>query len=155
MEDDFIYMAKESVVKGQVKIGQGSSIWYHATVRGDEAPIEIGDYTNVQDNAVLHVTIGHGAIIHGCTIDDDSLIGMGSVILNGAKIGKHCVVGAGTLIPQNMEVPDGSLIFGNPGKIRRTLSKEEIAHNRDNAMVYVKESREQLEKVEAKKWNMK
>ena len=167
MEEDFIYMAKESVVKGQVKIGHGSSIWYHATVRGDEAPIEIGEYTNVQDNAVLHVdagnpvkignyvTIGHGAIIHGCTIDDDSLIGMGAVILNGTKIGKHCVVGAGTLIPQNMEVPDGSLIFGNPGKIRRTLSKEEIAHNRDNAMVYVKESREQLEKVEAKKWNMK
>ena len=97
MEEQFIYMAKESVVKGQVKIGQGTSIWYHATVRGDKAPIEIGEYTNVQDNAVLHVdaenpvvigdyvTIGHGAIIHGCTIGDESLIGMGAVILNGAK----------------------------------------------------------------------
>ena len=162
MEEQFIYMAKESVVKGQVKIGQGTSIWYHATVRGDKAPIEIGEYTNVQDNAVLHVdaenpvvigdyvTIGHGAIIHGCTVGDESLIGMGAVILNGAKIGKHCVVGAGALITQNMEVPDGSLIFGNPGKIRRVLTEEEKAYNRKNAMGYVKEAKEELEKVERK-----
>ena len=142
MEEQFIYMAKESVVKGQVKIGQGTSIWYHATVRGDKAPIEIGEYTNV--------TIGHGAIIHGCTIGDESLIGMGAVILNGAKIGKHCMVGAGALITQNMEVPDGSLIFGNPGKIRRVLTEEEKAYNRKNAMGYVKEAREELEKVERK-----
>lgn len=163
MEEQFIYIAKESVVKGQVKIGRGSSIWYHATVRGDKAPIEIGDYTNVQDNAVIHedaenpveigsyVTIGHGAIIHGCTIGDESLIGMGAVILNGAKIGKHCVVGAGALITQNMEVPDGSLIFGNPGKIRRSLTEAEMAYNRENALMYAKEAKEELKRAEIRK----
>ena len=127
MEEQFIYMAKESVVKGQVKIGQGTSIWYHATVRGDKAPIEIGEYTNVQDNAVLHVDAE-----------------------NPVVIGDYCVVGAGALITQNMEVPDGSLIFGNPGKIRRVLTEEEKAYNRKNAMGYVKEAKEELEKVERK-----
>lgn len=128
MEEQFIYMAKESVVKGQVKIGQGTSIWYHATVRGDKAPIEIGEYTNVQDNAVLHVdaenpvvigdyvTIGHGAIIHGCTIGDESLIGMGGGHSQWSKDRKTLRGRSGGFDHTEYGSAGRSLIFGNPGK---------------------------------------
>ena len=150
------YVADEAVVKGKVAIGEESGIWYHATIRADSDQITIGSSTNVQDNAVIHtsrnypvsigkgVTIGHGAIVHGCTVGNNTLIGMGAIILNGAVIGNNCIIGAGALVTQNMEIPDGSLAFGNPAKIKRKLTEEEIAANRDNALLYVKEATDQL-----------
>lgn len=150
------YIAKEAVVKGQVEIGAQSSIWYNATVRGDTEPISIGKGTNIQDNAVIHVgrgypvtigdgvTIGHSAVVHGCSVGDNTLIGMGAVILNGAMIGKNCMIGAGALVTQNMQIPDGSLAFGNPAKIRRLLTEEEIQSNRDNAAKYCVEAADEI-----------
>lgn len=150
------YLAEGAIVKGDVTIGEDSGIWYHATVRGDTEKITIGSRTNIQDNAVLHVgaghaltigndvTIGHSAIVHGCTVGNNTLIGMGAIILNGAVIGNNCIIGAGALVTQNMEIPDGSLAFGNPAKIKRKLTEEEIASNRDNVLLYVKEAKDQL-----------
>ena len=150
------YIAEGAVVKGQVTFGNGASIWYNATVRGDSEPIEIGSNSNIQDNAVVHVdlthkvvigdnvTIGHGAIIHGCTIGDNTLIGMGAIILNGAVIGKNCIIGAGALITQGTNIPDGSLAFGNPAKVIRPLTDDEIAENSRNANHYVEIAKDSL-----------
>ena len=118
------YLVPGVAVVGNVSIGEYSSIWYHAVSRGDLSQIKIGDRSNIQDGCILHsdagmpltignqVTVGHGAILHSCTIGDNSLIGMGAIVLNGAKIGKNCIVGAGALVTQNTIVPDNSLIFG-------------------------------------------
>ncbi len=145
------FVAKGAVVLGDVSIGKNCSIWYNATVRSTESYITIDEGTNVQDNAVIHVgskhptmigsyvTIGHGAIVHGCTVDDNTLIGMGAIILNGAKIGKNCIIAAGALIPQNKEIPDNSLVMGSPGKIVRQVTEEEAAQNRKNAEHYINE----------------
>ena len=126
-------------------------------MRGDDNFIEIGENTNVQDNATLHVsedaplmigngvTIGHGAIMHGCTVGDNSLIGMGAIVLDHAVIGKDCLVGAGALVTSGTVVPDGSLILGSPAKVRRQLTPEEIQGNTDNALLYVKHARYLLE----------
>lgn len=141
------------ILRGDITIGADSSIWYHATLRGDSAPITIGSATNIQDNCVVHVdegcptrigdyvTIGHGAIIHGCTIGDRTLVGMGAIILNGAVIGTDCIIGAGALVTQNMVVPDGSLVLGAPAKIKRETTAEERRHNMENAMEYVREAK--------------
>lgn len=149
--DPTAFIAKGAVVLGNVTIAKECSIWYNSTIRSTEAPITIGKGSNVQDNAVLHVdhnhpvsigayvTIGHGAIIHGCSIGDNSLIGMGAIILNGAKIGKNCIVAAGALIPQNKEIPDNSLVMGSPGKIVRQVTDEEIQKNIKNAIHYITE----------------
>ena len=149
--DSSVFVAKGAVVLGNITIDKECSIWYNVTIRSTESSITIGKGTNVQDNAVIHVgehhptvigsyiTIGHGAIIHGCTIEDNSLIGMGAIILNGAKIGKNCMIAAGTLIPQNKVIPDNSLVMGNPGKIIRQVTEEEILKNRENAEHYIKE----------------
>lgn len=149
--DPSVFVAKGAVVLGDVKIAKECSIWYNATVRSTESTITIGEGTNIQDNAVIHVgyhhpttigsyvTIGHGAIVHGCTIEDNSLIGMGAIILNGAKIGKNCIIAAGALIPQNKEIPENSLVMGSPGKIVRQVTNEEIQQNRKNAEHYIKE----------------
>lgn len=150
------YLAEGAVVKGDVTLGDDASVWYNATIRGDSNPVVIGERTNVQDNAVIHVelthpvnigknvTIGHGAIVHGCEIGDNTLIGMGAIILNGAKIGKNCIIGAGALVTQNSIVPDGTLAFGNPAKVIRKLTPEEIGSNKENALHYVEASKEQL-----------
>ena len=149
--DPSVFVAKGAVVLGDVTIEKDCSIWYNATVRSTESYIKIGEGTNVQDNAVIHVgythptaigsyvTIGHGAIVHGCTIEDNVLIGMGAIILNGAKIGKNCIIAAGALIPQNKEIPDNSLVMGSPGKIVRQVTPEEVIQNRKNAEHYIKE----------------
>lgn len=149
--DPSVFVAKGAVVLGDVTIAKECSIWYNATVRSTESYITIGEGSNIQDNAVIHVdhnhpaiigsyvTIGHGAIIHGCTIDDNSLIGMGAIILNGAKIGKNCIIAAGALVPQNKEIPDNSLVMGSPGKIIRQVTEEEILKNRKNAENYIAE----------------
>lgn len=149
--DSSVFVAKGAVVLGDVTVAKDCSIWYNATVRCTEAPITIGEGSNVQDNAVIHVahgypttigsyvTIGHGAIVHGCSIGDNALIGMGAIILNGAKIGKNCIIAAGALIPQNKVIPDNSLVMGSPGKIIRQVTDEEILQNTQNAEEYIKE----------------
>lgn len=149
--DPSAYIAKNATVLGNVTISRDCSIWYHAVLRSIDAPITIGHSSNVQDNAVIHVdhdhpvsigsyvTIGHGAIIHGCSVGDNSLIGMGAILLNGSKIGKNCIIGAGALIPQNKIIPDNSLVIGAPGKVVRQVTAEEIAQNRQNAESYVDE----------------
>lgn len=149
-----VFIAPGAVVLGDVSIGEDVGVWYHATIRADRAPITIGNRSNVQDNAVVHVdegygvsvgenvTIGHGAIIHGCTIGDNTLIGMGAIIMNGVRIGKNCIVGAGALVTQNMTVPDNSLVLGNPAKVKRQVTEEEVAASLRNAEIYVEEARE-------------
>ena len=125
-------------VTGDVRLAKGVSIWYGAVLRGDMGPITIGEDTNIQDGAILHeetvvgkgCTIGHGAIVHGCTVGDNTLIGMGATVLNGAKIGSDCIVGAGALVTGKMDAPDGSMILGSPAKVVRPLTPEEIAGNR-------------------------
>ena len=150
------YLAAGAVGTGDLTIGDDASEWYNATIRGDSNPVVIGERTNVQDNAVIHVelthpvnigknvTIGHSAIVHGCEVGDNTLIGMGAIILNGAKIGKNCIIGAGALVTQNSIIPDGTLAFGNPAKVIRKLTPEEIGSNKENALHYVEASKEQL-----------
>ena len=150
------YVADEAVVKGKVTIGEEAGIWYHATIRADSDQITIGSRTNVQDNAVIHtsrnypvsigngVTIGHSAIVHGCTVGNNTLIGMGAIILNGTVIGDNCIIGAGALVTQNVEIPDNSLVIGNPGKVKRAVTEEEIRWNLKNAHIYVEEAQKEL-----------
>jgi len=144
-------IARGAVVYGNVAMGEMSSIWYNAVVRGDQSTIDIGKYTNIQDNCTVHVdddhgvkigdyvTIGHGAIIHGCTIGNNCLIGMGAIILNGAVIEDNCIIGAGSLITQGKVIPEGSMVLGSPGKVIRSITEEERAHLLKNAMHYAKE----------------
>lgn len=150
---DSVFIADGAVVLGDITVGEGSSIWFNATVRADRDWIVIESGSNIQDNAVVHVetgfpvhigrnvTVGHGAIVHGCMVEDNTLIGMGAIILNGARIGKNCIIGAGALVPQNMVVPDNSLIIGCPGKILRKVTEEEVQTNLHNAAEYVEEGR--------------
>ncbi|KAI3349441.1 gamma carbonic anhydrase family protein [Clostridium botulinum] len=145
-----VYISETSVIIGEVVIKENSNIWFGAVLRGDEQSIFIGSETNIQENVVIHgdgdnnvivgngVTIGHGAIIHGCEIGDNVLIGMGAIILNGAKISKNSIVAAGSLITQNKEFEDGSLILGNPAKVIRKLTQEEIQANKESSLTYVK-----------------
>jgi gamma-carbonic anhydrase len=132
------YIDEAATIIGDVVIGEESSVWPGVVIRGDVHYIRIGSRTNVQDGSVLHVmrdewplilgdnvTIGHGVLLHGCTIESRCLIGMGSIILNGAKIGTGSIVAAGTLVPERTQVPPGSLFMGHPGKVRRALSGEE------------------------------
>lgn len=147
------FIAEGAVVRGDVTLGENCSVWYHATVRADRATITIGDNANIQDNCVVHVdagasvhigqgvTVGHSAIVHGCTVGDNTLVGMGAILLNDCVIGKNCIIGAGTLVTQNTRIPDGSLVLGNPGKVKRPLTLEEIEANRRNALHYVEEGR--------------
>ena len=137
-------------VSGDVTLGKGVSVWYNAVLRGDDGAIAVGENTNIQDCAVLHeetrvgagCTIGHGAIVHGCTVGDNVLVGMGAVILNGAKIGDDCVVGAGALVTGKMDAPAGSMILGSPAKVVRPLTEAEIAGNRRSAEGYLKTAEE-------------
>lgn len=144
-----IYIAPGAFVIGDVTLGQNVGIWYNAVVRGDTNSIYIGNNTNVQDNSTLHtdkdfklhigdgVTIGHNAVVHGCTVGDNTVIGMGSIILSGAAIGKNCIVGAGSLVTGKMNIPDGSLVMGSPARVARQLTETEIEANRENAVHYV------------------
>ena len=131
------FIAESAAVIGNVVLGKDVSIWFNAVVRGDSELIVIGEDCNIQDGAILHtdpgypmtlgkgVTVGHKAMLHGCNVGDYSLIGINAVVLNGAKIGNHCVIGANALVTENMEIPDGSLVMGSPGKIKRDLSFEQ------------------------------
>lgn len=128
------WVADSAQVMGEVEIGENSSLWFGAIVRGDTETIRIGDNTNIQDGSVLHadvgmpltignnVTVGHQVMLHGCTVGDGALIGIGAIVLNGAKIGKGCIVGAGALVTEGKEFPDGSMILGSPAKAVRELT---------------------------------
>ena len=147
------FIAKGAVVLGNVTLEADVSIWYNATIRSCEDNIRIGEGSNIQDGAVIHVdknyqvnigrqvTVGHGAIVHGCRIDDYTLIGMGAIILNGASIGKNCIIGAGALITQGTAIPDNSLVIGSPARVIRQVTDEEIAASIQNALHYIEEAR--------------
>jgi carbonic anhydrase/acetyltransferase-like protein (isoleucine patch superfamily) len=144
------YIDPSAQLIGDIVVGERSSFWPHAVARGDVNYIRVGEDTNVQDNAVLHVdsggfpllignrvTIGHSAVLHGCTVEDDCVIGIGAIVLNGAKIGSGSVVAAGALVPEGMEIPPASMVMGVPAKIRRQVSAEEAERFRINAAHYV------------------
>lgn len=150
------FVAANATVIGNVELHDRCSIWFNVVIRGDNDPIIIGEGSNIQDGAVLHtdpgytlsvgrdVTVGHQAMLHGCTVGDGSLIGIGAVVLNGAKIGKGCLVGANALVPEGMEIPDYSLVVGSPAKIKRQLSEEAVAGLKANAEHYVANMRRYL-----------
>ncbi len=135
IQGDHVFVADNATLIGDVVLENNVSIWFGAVVRGDVDSIRIGEGSNVQDCAVLHadpgfpltlgkrVTLGHHAMVHGCTVGDGSLIGINAVVLNGAKIGKGCIVGANALVPEGMQIPDGSLVVGSPAKIKRQLDE--------------------------------
>jgi carbonic anhydrase/acetyltransferase-like protein (isoleucine patch superfamily) len=143
------WVAPGAHVMGKIELADNASIWFGAILRGDNEPIRIGVGSNVQENAVLHtdhkfpltvgnhVTIGHQAMLHGCTVGDGSLIGIQAVVMNGAKIGRECLIGAGALIPEGKEIPDRSLVMGAPGKVIRELTAEEVARIRAGVDNYI------------------
>ena len=133
------YIAPNATVVGDVHIGAGSSVFFGSVLRGDREPITIGEDTNIQDNCVLHQEYGC-PILHGCTIGDETLIGMGAILLNGAVIGRHCIVGAGALVTQNTVIPDGSLVYGSPARVKGQLDEAAITDIRRNAVDYRREA---------------
>ena len=153
-----VYITRTAVVLGDVTLGDHSSVWYHAVLRGDINRIRVGHHSNIQDNSVLHladdfpclvgnyVTIGHGAIVHACTVGDEVLVGMGCTILDGAVVGDQSIVGANALVTQGFQVPPGSLVLGSPAKIVRALTPEERGGLKIWAEKYVKYAAYCLEK---------
>jgi carbonic anhydrase/acetyltransferase-like protein (isoleucine patch superfamily) len=147
------FIAPNAAVIGNVVLEQDVSVWFSVVMRGDSALIHIGAGSNIQDGTVCHVdagvpltvgknvTVGHNAMLHGCTIGDGSLIGINAVVLNGAKIGKGCVIGANSLVPEGMEIPDGSMVMGTPARIKRELSAEQREQFAFNAVHYVENGR--------------
>ncbi len=143
------WVAENATVLGAVVLHENASIWFNAVLRGDNDPITIGENSNVQDSSVLHtdvgcpltigkdVTIGHMVMLHGCTIGDESLIGIGATVLNRAVIGKNCIIGAHSLIPEGKVIPDNSLVMGAPGRVVKQLSPEQILLIKGSAQVYV------------------
>lgn len=148
------WIAHNATIVGSVRAGRNVSVWYNVVMRGDNDPITIGDDTNIQDGSVLHnddgvplvigkgVTVGHMAMLHGCTIGDGSLIGINAVILNKAVIGKQCIIGANALIPEGKVIPDRSLVVGSPGRVIRTLTDDELEHLKWNAQHYIDNARQ-------------
>lgn len=146
---DDAWVAPTAAVMGNVEMGEQSSVWFGAVIRGDNDLISIGARSNIQDNSVLHtdpgmpldigqdVIVGHQVMLHGCTIGDNTLIGIGATVLNGAKIGKNCLIGAHALITEGKVIPDNSMVVGAPGKIIRTLNEQQIQMLKLNADVYV------------------
>jgi carbonic anhydrase/acetyltransferase-like protein (isoleucine patch superfamily) len=143
------WVADSAEVMGRVILKENASVWYGCVLRGDNDPIIIGENSNIQDLSVLHtdigypiivganVTVGHRVILHACTIGDDSLIGMGSTILNRAKIGRNCIIGANTLISEGKEIPDNSLVMGAPGKVVKEISPQQVQLIKGSALHYV------------------
>ena len=156
MIDESVYIAEGAVISGDgICIGRDSSIWCNSVIRcGAGQSITIGERTNIQDLTMIHVdpgydvnigdgvTVGHKCLLHGCSIGNNTLVGMGSIIMNGARIGDNCVIGAGSLITGGINIPDGMMAFGSPAKIIRELTKDEIAGIRLSAEAYVKEAAE-------------
>ena len=143
------FIASSAVLRGAVSVGARSSVWFGSVLRGDLAPVSVGADSNVQDLSILHVevdgpvvlgdrvTVGHRAVVHGCTVEDDCLIGIGAVILSGARIGHHSIVGAGALVPEGKQVPPRSVVLGVPGRIVRPVTDEELERVDRNWRVYV------------------
>jgi carbonic anhydrase/acetyltransferase-like protein (isoleucine patch superfamily) len=143
------WVAPTATVVGDVVLAERASVFYGAVLRGDTDAIRIGERTNLQDNVTVHcdqgspttvgagVSVGHGAVLHGCTVEDDCLIGMGAIVLNGAVIGRESLVAAGAVVPQGVVIPPRSLVAGVPGKVRRELTDDEVAHLHDNAARYL------------------
>lgn len=157
------FVACNATLIGSVEVGDQVSIWFNAVIRADNDLIRLGDGCNIQDGAVLHVdpgtpltlegnvTVGHQAMLHGCTVGQNSLVGINAVVLNGAKIGRNCLIGANALIPEGMEVPDGSLVVGSPGKVKRQLSEDEIEglkHSAEHYMENLKRYRQTLVQID-------
>jgi len=148
-----VYIAPNATVVGDVLLGDHVSIWYGAVLRGDSGKITVGDATNIQDNCVLHeavtlgagCSVGHGAILHGCTIGDNCVIGMGAIVLDGAVIGENCLVGAGALVTGKMNAPAGSLLLGNPATVVKALTPEQLDYIRKDAENYQKLAAAQLQ----------
>jgi carbonic anhydrase/acetyltransferase-like protein (isoleucine patch superfamily) len=152
-EDGDFWIAPDANVIGKVILGSGSSVWFGATLRGDNEPITIGPGSNVQENCVFHTdpgkpltvgrdcTIGHKAMLHGCVIGDETLVGMGATVLNGARIGRNCLIGACALITEGKQIPDNSLVMGAPGKVVRILDEAAIAGIRKSAEGYQRKMR--------------
>ena len=144
-----VYIAESARIIGEVAIGGHSSIWPNAVLRADIEPIKIGKCSSIQDGVLIHVnwdlpavvgdyvTVGHGAIIHGCKIANNCLIGMGAIILDGAEIKKNCLIGAGSLVPEGRKIPEGSLVLGVPGRVIRKLNQKEIKKLKDAAFEYL------------------
>ena len=153
------YVAPGATLVGDVHLGEGASVWFGATLRADNASIRVGAGSNVQDGAVLHVdpgipldvgpnvTVGHLAVLHGCTVGEGSLIGIGAVVLNGARIGRNCLIGAKALVTENTVVPDGSLFLGAPGKVVRDLTDEAIENMHAGTRSYVARMADYLERA--------
>lgn len=147
------WVAPNATLIGSVELGDNVSVWFNAVIRADNDVIRLGDNTNIQDSAVLHVdegtpmtlgagvTVGHHVMLHGCTIGDNSLIGINAVVLNRAKIGRNCIIGANALVPEGMEVPDNSLVLGSPGKVVREISDRHAGMLRQGWEHYVEHSR--------------
>lgn len=154
-----VFIHERAYVTGDVTLGENANVWCGACIRGDIAPVVIGKNSSVQDNVTIHVgygvparigdnvSVGHNAVVHGCTVGNNVIVGMGSVILDGAKIGNDCIIGAATLIPKNKEIPDGCMVYGNPFKIVRQLTEEEKAQILKNAEGYVFLAAEMLRKA--------
>lgn len=148
-----VFVAPGARVVGDVWIGEGSGVWFNTVVRGDVGAVRIGAYTNIQDNATVHVadqcpavvddyvTVGHGAVIHGCHIHSCCLIGMGAILLNNSRIGTHCIIAAGTLIPENKDIPSHCLVMGVPGKVIREITSAEAEAIRQSALKYNEEAK--------------
>lgn len=153
LPEGFYFVAESAQVIGHVILGEGAGIWFGAVLRGDNEPITVGEGSNIQENCVLHTdmgfpltigkgcTIGHAAILHGCTIGDNSLVGMGATVLNGAEIGKNCLIGAGALVTEGKVIPDNSLVVGSPARVIRTLDADAEAKLRLSASHYVENAK--------------
>lgn len=160
VKGDNVFVAEGAKVIGSVELCDNSSVWFGVVIRGDNDQITVGESSNVQDNSVLHtdggipltigkgVTVGHQAMLHGCEIGDYSLIGIGAVILNKAKIGRHCIIGANALIPEGMEIPEGSLVVGSPAVIKRQLSEQQCRLLEASAAHYVHNARRYMTELE-------
>lgn len=147
------YISPCASLSGDITLGSDASVWHHATLRADSGPIRIGRGSNIQDNAVLHmdpggevelgeyVTVGHSAVVHGCRVGDNTLIGMGAIIMNHARIGRNCIIGAGALVTQGTEIPDNSLVIGSPARIKREVTPKEAEKSLENARYYIEEAR--------------
>lgn len=140
-----IYIAPDAVLTGDVVLGDQVNIWYGAVLRGDSGTITVGEGTNIQDKCILHekttlgknCTVGHGAIVHGCTIGDNTMVGMGAIVLTGAVIGNDCIIGAGAVVTGKTVAPDGSLLLGSPAKVIKPVTAEQIEENKHSAEHYI------------------
>lgn len=159
--DETVYIAEGAMIVGRnIRIGDGSSVWFNCVIRCDDSEtVTIGSKTNIQDLTMVHtgpghsvsigdgVTIGHKCLIHGCSIGDNTLIGMGSIIMDGAHIGSNCIIGAGSLITEGKIIPDGTVAFGSPVKVIREADEDMISHNKQSADIYAEEAAKLTEQV--------